>query len=319
MLAVVPDDLVVFRPEALALGHLRMVCQHLEVEVAPDQLAQPGRRAAVAFERQPVRDAGHPADRHRAEAQVHAQVARPAHRREVARGVVAFDSVEEILEQRRPALAAGRDLQRCQVGLLEAEVRERRHGGVMAGRRRCQCVGVMPHRIGLQIEVVDLRQPRTLVGREHGVRLAGLGQHLVALEDRLVLGDRHQDADIGQRAEHLRVARDRLGLVVAVGEHGLHVERLRDLGDLVFRTRVSHDQPAAQRAQVGVERDQRFADEFDAAICARQRLEDVRVEHEHADHLAAAAQRLPQRRVVVDAQVASEPHQALGVGLVDGK
>ena len=71
-------------------------------------------------------------------------------------------------------------------------------------------------------------------------------------------------------------------------------------------------------------------DELDAAVgtqavvarlgvLAGQRIEDGRVEHEHAQHLPATAQRVVERRVVVRPQVAAEPHEALGVGLVDGQ
>ena len=82
---------------------------------------------------------------------------------------------------------------------------------------------------------------------------------------------------------------------------------------------MAHDQPATELFQLGIELDQRLADEFHPAIGARQGVEDGAIEHEHADHLAAGPQRLPEGGVVVDAEIAAEPHESLGVGLVDGK
>ena len=321
MLAVVPLDLVVLGLEAgrrIALGQSRMVGQDLGVEVAPDQLAEPGGRAGVAVRRSPVRGARQLADRDGAEAQVHAQVARPAHCREVARVLVAVDALQEVVEERGAAADAGRDFQRRQVGPLEAQLGQRRHR--LAVRRRHQRIGVAADRIGLQVEgVLDLGQPGPLVGREDAVGLAGLGEQLVALEDGVVLVAVEGHARVGQRTEHLRVAVERGRFVVAVGEHRLHVEAARELRDLVLGHGVAHDQAAAERMQGGVQLDQRLADEFDPAIDARQRIEDRAVEDEDADHLPARAQRVEERRVVVDAQVAPEPHQSLRVDLVDGQ
>ncbi len=82
---------------------------------------------------------------------------------------------------------------------------------------------------------------------------------------------------------------------------------------------MPHDQPAAERAQLLVELQQRFADEFHPPVDPWQGVEDRRVEHEHADQLAAASQGVVEGRVVVHAQVAAEPHEPFGVGLVDGQ
>jgi hypothetical protein len=126
-------------------------------------------------------------------------------------------------------------------------------------------------------------------------------------------------ARVGQRAEHLGVALQRLGLVVAVGEHGLHVELARQRRNLVHRHGMPHDEPAAQPAQLGLQLDQRFADELHAPVGAGQPVQDRLVEDEDADHLAAGPQRAIEGGVVVHAQVAAEPHEPFGIGLVDGQ
>jgi hypothetical protein len=188
--------------------------------------------------------------------------------------------------------------------------------GLGRGRQR---VGVAAHRVRLQEERIDLRQPGPLVGREHGVGLAGLGHDLVAVEDGRVLVGVKGHARVGQRAEHLGVALQRIGLVVAVGEHGLHVELARQRRYLLHRRRMPHDEPAAQRAQLGLELHQRFADELHAPVGTGQQVEDRLVEDENADHLAAGPKGAVEGCVVVHAKVAAEPHEPFGIGLVDGQ
>ena len=130
------SDAVVLGLEARA-DDVRMVVQDLLVEVAPDQLREPdlgaAREPAASAMRCPRR-ARHAADRHRAEAQVHAEVARALDRREVARRRVVVDALRG---SRRAALRPRRcrrwTLSDCQVGLDEAEARQARQRG-----RRCR-------------------------------------------------------------------------------------------------------------------------------------------------------------------------------------
>ena len=63
-------------------------------------------------------------------------------------------------------------------------------------------------------------------------------------------------------------------------------------------------------AQVGVHFTQRFANELDPSVHARQRVENVPVKHKQAVHLAAGLQRQAQCRVVVYPQIAAKPHQS---------
>ena len=156
----------------------------------------------------------------------------------------------------------------------------------------------------------------TVVGR------AGAREQLALLEHHLVLDHVHRDAAAGQRAQHLAVAFDRLGFVVTGREHRLHAEFARQRGDGLDGRALAHDQAgvriAAGLAQRLVQVDQGFADELDAPVGARQRIEDAGVEHEGAVDVAARGQRQVQRRVVVDAQIASQPDQAGVEGFVHG-
>jgi putative transcriptional regulator len=87
---------------------------------------------------------------------------------------------------------------------------------------------------------------------------------------------------------------------------------------------VAHEQLAAHRAQGGIQLLDRAQDELDAAIAARQRVEDGGVEDEYAMHPVVRQQRPVQGGMVVVAQVAAEPDQGgrhgggiLGNGLRD--
>jgi CheY-like chemotaxis protein len=318
MLAVLPLDAVVVGLEGVAY-HMGVVVKDLVVEVAPDQFAQPhlgaagvrsGLGALPGLARQVP-------DRHRAEAQVRAQVAGPLDGRVVAGLVVAADALaQKVVQQFLAAGAAAGQLQQVQVGRLKANVGQCRHGLPQRRRQRGQRAGMVGHRVGLQEEWVDLLQPCVLVRREHAVGIASLGEQLVALEDDMVLDGMHRHANVGQPSAHARVARQGGGVVVVIGIYRLRAQNVRQRRDLVDRVAMPHDQPAAldavrtaQRAQLRVQADQAVADEFHPAVLARQRVEDASVEDKHAPHLAGGAQGVVQGGMVVGTQVAPEPQQ----------
>jgi hypothetical protein len=96
------------------------------------------------------------------------------------------------------------------------------------------------------------------------------------------------------------------------------------------RMALAHDQPGTldamrrrQRAQFGIDADQAVADELDPAVGrlpgGEQRIQDVAVEDEHAPDLACGTQRVVQRRMVVDPQVAAQPDEGAVEGLVHGR
>ncbi len=139
----------------------------------------------------------------------------------------------------------------------------------------------------------------------------------------MVLHGAQADAGLRQPPAGHGVARQRIGLVVVAGVHGLHAQGLGQVGDLVHRLAVAHDQAhavhpmcGAQGAQFGVHAHQAVADELDAAVDPRQGVEDGAVEHEHAPHLPGCEQGVVQRGMVIGAQVSAQPDQGAVQGLV---
>jgi hypothetical protein len=191
--------------------HLRVMPQHLVVEVAPDQLRQPDLGAARAGRHALVGLAREPADRHRAEAQVGAQVARPLDRGKVARVGIAVDARQEVIQQ-APARRSCRLGRRSSCRLVGSKPMSASVGhAVCAGGLRRQVPGVcFSTGYARRKNVVDLLQPGVLVGREHAVGLAVWREHLAALEDHVVLEGVQHDAGIGQqRRACAAVARQR--------------------------------------------------------------------------------------------------------------
>ena len=116
---------------------------------------------------------------------------------------------------------------------------------------------------------------------------------------------------------HPRIALQRQRLIIVVGEYRVHRqaghERLQCMGGGVMP-----DQQAGARFAMGVaepqqlliEVQQRFPDEFHAAIGAGQRRQNVTIKDEDAQHLAAGFQRVKKRCVVFHPQITPKPHQA---------
>jgi len=266
-----------------------------------------------------------PADRDRAEAQVHAEIARALHGGVVAGGVVVLDPLQEVCEQGFGRRGAAMDLELLQIGLHEPERRQAGLRLARAGRRRGERSRMAFDRVRLEEEVVDLFQPGVLVRREHAVGLAAAGEHLAALEDHVVFRRVERDAEIGELAAHMGVAGQGVRVVVVVGEHGLHVQFVRECHDLVGGLAVAHEQARAgppvgltEGGQRRVEVVRALHEELDAAIGARQNIEDLGVEHECAPDLARRTQGVMERCVVVRAQVTAEPHQGGVEGFFGG-
>ena len=262
------------------------------------------------------------ADRDGAKAQVHTEVARAFHGGEVACLVVALDALHEIFKQAVRAAGARGQRQLRQVGGLETDVGERGHRLGPGGRHWAERARVLRHGVGLEVKRRERLEPGVFVGREHAKRVAHLCEHLAPLEDHVVFVAVQQDAGVRQGAQHLRVARFGLRLVVVVGKHRLHGELLRQRGHRLDRLAMHHDQThafhtvlAAQGAQGVVEFHQRFANEFHAPVGPGKQVEDVGVEHEHTPNLPADLERVEERGVVIGAQIAAKPHQAFVVGV----
>jgi hypothetical protein len=216
-----PLDPVVFRPETLAAPHLREVGQHLEVELAPHQFLEPGRRAAVVMPAGLAREVPHG---HCSETQVHAEIAGPLHRGQVTLDVVAADAVDKGSQQFGRAGAARRKMQLAQIGGLESQLGEARHFLSQCRRPRCQPVRQQVHRMRLQVGLVQSSQPRAAVRGEDGIGRARLREHLPAFEDHMVLEGMQRDAVCRQGRAHLLVALDGGRVFIVVGEHRLHAQ-----------------------------------------------------------------------------------------------
>ena len=111
-----------------------------------------------------------------------------------------------------------------------------------------------------------------------------------------------------------------------VGKNRLHLPLGRQPGQGFVRPAVLDHQPgilapglAAELAQVFIELDQAADNKLHPAVGAWQGVENLAVEHEQAQHLAAVRQRLVQRLLIVRAQVAPKPDQAAFVSCVHGR
>ena len=157
---------------------------------------------------------------------------------------------------------------------------------------------------------VNARSRRVAIGREHRVGTARLRDDLVLLEDDLVLAGMEGDARRRERLRNAGVACDGLRLVVPVREHRVDAELHRERGNRLARMAVTHDEATAVTLQRGREIRHGLADELDpAVVAARQRVQDLAVEHEYAKDRAAPGEGVIQRGVIEVAQVAPEPHE----------
>ena len=195
--------------------------------------------------------------------------------REITRALVALDAIGEVLEQSAPATHPQGHVQFDQVRGFEADVGKRRQA--FACRFGRQALGVCGHRIGLELKSVNRLQPGIPVGREHAEGLAGLGQHLVALEDHLILEIFVADALRRELLRDLAVAHDRVRLVVTIGEHLVHAQLKGQTRHFVLRATMAHDEACAGATGLlrqGVERSIEFGqtamNEFDPTIAARR-------------------------------------------------
>ena len=148
----------------------------------------------------------------------------------------------KFLPLRLRAGAAGIERKLPQVGGMKAQVLQAGQGLAPGGRAGRQMRGMGLDFVGTKVEGRELCQPLRAIAGELRVRRAAGAQHLVPFEHHMVLGGAQRNAGVGQAAAHLVVARNRGGFVVVVGEHGLHVQRLRQFGQQGARGAVQHDQ-----------------------------------------------------------------------------
>ena len=315
-----PFDGVIRRLEA-ALHHIRLVGQDLEVEVAPDQLAEPGGRP-FACRGRPVLvvgrlmgEAGQLAYRHGAKAQMDAEIAGPLEGRKVACRLVLRQARQKIGQQLARAADAGGQAQAGQRVRGKAQIRSRGNRAALAVRQ----IGQLARQIALagvgrEIERCDFSQPGVLVGREDRKWRQALGQHLVARKDAVVLEAQQQLPLALEAARHLGVAGDGRRLVVVVAEDGARAQLPGQGRDDVLGQAAPRDQPCLRAscglAQGCIQLGQTLADELHAAVGAGQGGKNAVVEDKDAIQLFTLLQCMIKGRVIGQAQVAPQPDQA---------
>ena len=178
-------------------------------------------------------------------------------------------------------------------------------------------IQVARHRVGPD-KKVGIRQrrlfvPGVFVGGEYRKGLVSLSQHLVLFEDGLILEAMERAVIQRQRGGNIAVAQYGRGLAVAIGIDRRNAQLARQRRNRRARSVMAHDQAAACLAQRRIQFDQRSANEFYAAVLPWQGVENVAVEDECHIHLAVAAQRLVQRRMVGQAQIAAQPDEGRAI------
>ncbi len=122
---------------------------------------------------------------------------------------------------------------------------------------------------------------------------------------------------VGQVTAHLVVACLGQGLVIVGAEHGLNSQLLGQGGQGLACRAMQHQQACvvalADAAQFLVQLSDSGMDEVHTSILAGQVLQNLGVKNKGHVHALAVAQGQVQRRVVVQAQIASQPDQSGGV------
>ena len=206
MRAAFPLNGVVLRLVS-AGGDAGEVGQNLGIKIAPNQLAEPGGGALTALNLPLQGGGGQLADRHRAKAQVHAQVAGAFHGRKVAGVVVLVHALKEVFKQLRPARGASGDFELAEVGGLKPELFQRRHWFLQRFGPRRQNMRQWDRIVGLQMLRRDGGQPVVFIRREHTIRVAALGQNFAFLKHHMVFAGAKGDTPLGQVVQHLGITR----------------------------------------------------------------------------------------------------------------
>ena len=199
-------------------------------------------------------------------------------------------------------------------------------GGRLAQSAGARCQATRQACVGPGHEVLwglEFFQPSVFVGREHAIRRAALGQHLLAFKHHMVFEGEEILALLGQQGAHAVVALDRVGLVIVVGINRLGAEFARQGTHLLRGLAVAHDQPglgqACERAQRRIEVIQAAQNKVHPPVAPGQGVEDVAIQHKHRMHLGAFGQGVVQCGVVGGAQIAAKPNQTgLKAGLARG-
>jgi hypothetical protein len=291
----------------LLAGVVGVVEEHVREEVAPRELPHERLRPRSAAPQRPLLDL---AGGERAEVQMGGEPGGAVAREVVVVLGVRIEAAGQPARQRpsRGRLARlGRRRTREPVAQArEALTRERFQrrdpAAAHARRQRRHGDGRALHRPARQLP------PGAMERREDRERRARARARLVqVVDDERPRPGHGLDAGGGERGGHARVASGRVWRRVVRPVDDLRAGLGRERRQLALRRTGAHDQSAAPRAQLAVQRPQAVEQERGARAGGEASLQDRRVEHEHRDDLLGAPQRRHEGRVVVDPQVAPEP------------
>jgi len=288
-------------------GDVRKTCKHLLIEIAPDQFVDPRLDAGAlrAARRERLRDARPDPDR--PGAQMRRETGGPVQRRKVAprsvRGDIAVEERAQDGVRARLAAAGIRRGARMTVGLRRGNL-ERRPELAPREQPPRERVFRVDRRMRMRAESLP---PATLVRGEHRVRFAAVLHDLRRIEVDMI--DEGRDGQTGrfEHVAHVRVATNRLRIVVGVEIQCVRADALREGKELGRKVAFEQRELAAAFSQVGADLVQRREEELDDRGTDAFASQELRIEHEDGRDLARRVRRRAERDVIVQAKVATKP------------
>jgi len=254
------------------------------------------------------------ANRHGTKAQMHAKVARSLDGREISCEMVVIHPLKKVSEQLRTTLQAHRNFQRPEVAADKTDVSELGHRCGHVGWALGQTMRQRARVMHWQVQRLQPGQPVVFVRREHAVDGAALRQNFAFLKNYMVFAGLKGNAVLLQGLRHLQIALACQRFVVVGGKNCLYTQLLGNARQGLACHIVADDQAhlclATDLAQRLIKLNQRFTDELDPSVNARQGVKNGAIKDKYTVQLPTLAQRRVQGQVVVNTQIAPEPHQA---------
>ena len=151
--------------------------------------------------------------------------------------------------------------------------------------------------------------PRPPIRRVDRIVFAVSLQHVVRTEKNVVERPVHRDSGVVERARHALVARDRIGVVVAIGVDGTGAGAACEQRQLLRGVAFEHGKIGAQRAHARTQLAQAVEEELHDRRADARAAEQLGIEDERADHALALACGAIERDVIVQPQVAAHPDE----------
>jgi len=163
-------------------------------------------------------------------------------------------------------------------------------------------------RVRSEIIVRESLEPGSLVGGKHGEGFSSKGEDFLTVKDDLILETLEANAAASEFRCNLGVTRLGQRFVVPVGKDRVNAKLVCECRDLVDGARAPDNETTASPLQSEVQFKQRTVDELHPEITlVRQRFENIEVKEKCAKNGMRAPQGFGEGRVVVVAQIASEP------------